>query len=379
MPPEIIALCGNPNTGKSTIFNTLTGCCRHTGNWSGKTVESASGVFENFLICDLPGMYSLSPKSEDEKNAADFLKNNEARLTVITADGTCLERSLILALQITDISKKAVLCINMMDEAEKKGIKINAEGLSKRLGIKVILLSAAKNRGIEELKQTIREDVPEKEVSPLKPIEEYSSLSEKLFKEFVTVVPNDKISLERRIDNIILNSFAGLFVIAAVFAFLLWLTIIGANYPSQALAYAFGKGEAALSALFDSLNVLPPVKSLVIDGVYGIVSQVVSVMLPPMAIFFPLFTFLEDLGFLPRIAFVMDRFFKGAGTSGKQTLCMCMGIGCNAAGVVSARIIESPSQRRAAILTNVFMPCNGRFPLIITLSVMFFPSPGQKA
>ncbi|MCD8238675.1 MAG: ferrous iron transporter B [Clostridiales bacterium] len=379
MPPEIIALCGNPNTGKSTIFNTLTGCCRHTGNWSGKTVESASGVFENFLICDLPGMYSLSPKSEDEKNAADFLKNNEARLTVITADGTCLERSLILALQITDISKKAVLCINMMDEAEKKGIKINAEGLSKRLGIKVILLSAAKNRGIEELKQTIREDVPEKEVSPLKPIEEYSSLSEKLFKEFVTVVPNDKISLERRIDNIILNSFAGLFVIAAVFAFLLWLTIIGANYPSQALAYAFGKGEAALSALFDSLNVLPPVKSLVIDGVYGIVSQVVSVMLPPMAIFFPLFTFLEDLGFLPRIAFVMDRFFKGAGTSGKQTLCMCMGIGCNAAGVVSARIIESPSQRRAAILTNVFMPCNGRFPLIITLSVMFFSVSGAKS
>ncbi len=379
MSGNIVALCGNPNTGKSTVFNLLTGLKQHTGNWSGKTVGTAEGQFEEFEIADLPGMYSLKAKSPDEERAVEFLKNNEARLTAVIADGICLERNLILALQIADITGRVVLCINMMDEAAKKGIEIDTEGLGRELGVKVIPMSAGRGEGLEELKKTFYEGVPDRKTEGLKDTEYYVKKSSELYRKYVKSKKKASEYFDRKIDRIVLNGKAGIPLILLVFAFMLWFTIVGANYPSEVLTGLFGFLKTELFNVLTYLGVNETLKDLCVNGIFATVGEIISVMLPPMAVFFPLFTFLEDLGFLPRIAFNLDRLFKWAGTNGKQSLCMCMGIGCNAAGVISARIIESPKERRAAVLTNAFMPCNGRFPLIIMLSVMFISAGRLKS
>ncbi|MCD8089834.1 MAG: ferrous iron transporter B [Clostridiales bacterium] len=372
MNGRVIALCGNPNTGKSTIFNTLTGLKQHTGNWSGKTVGAVCGRFEAFTIADLPGMYSLNAKSPDEEKAVEFLKNNEAELTAVIIDGTCIERNLILALQIADITKRVVICINMMDEAANKGIEIDIKGLEGELGLKIISMAAGRGKGLEGLKQVFYDGVPDRDIKGLKNTEYYNKRARELYKKYISAKKEASEYFDRKIDSLVLSGRWGIPLTMLVFIFMLWLTVAGANYPSALLARFFAFSKALLYDALTAFGVNEALKDLCVNGIFGTVGEIVSVMLPPMAVFFPLFAFMEDLGFLPRIAFNLDRFFKAAGTNGKQALCMCMGIGCNAAGVISSRIIESPKERRAAVLTNAFMPCNGRFPLIITLSVMFF-------
>lgn len=260
----------------------------------------------------------------------------------------------------------------MMDEAAKKGITIDTEGLSRELEVKVIPMAAGRKEGLNELEEVFYSGVKPRRTTDLKETDYYNRRSRELCEKYVKAEKKAFEYFDRKIDNIVLSDKFGIPVILLVFALMLWITVIGANYPSAALNRFFGFLEERLFYLLSLLQVNGKIKDLCVYGIFDTVGEIVAVMLPPMAIFFPLFTFLEDLGFLPRIAFNLDRFFKLAGTNGKQALCMCMGIGCNAAGVISSRIIESPRERRAAILTNVFMPCNGRFPLIIMLSVMFF-------
>lgn len=387
-----VALAGNPNVGKSTVFNALTGSRQHTGNWSGKTVACAEGRLRGggLTLTDLPGTYSLRAHSEEERAAREFLVSGQACAVVLVADAGCLERSLILALQVLEVQKNAVLCLNLMDEAAKKGIEIDTDALERELGIPVIPCAARQGKGLHELEAAIRRAAAgENETHPT--AIRYPAMDEDLTEEqrddiataaaalraeeiALTCVRQPECACARddRADDVILSRRFGVPLMLLLLAGVFYITLFGANVPSEWLStHLLALGTPFAGALA-KLGLPPFFVSMLTDGLWRVLATVVSVMLPPMAIFFPLFTLLEDAGYLPRVAFQLDHAFQCARASGKQSLTMCMGFGCNACGVSGCRIIDSPRERLIAILTNSFAPCNGRFPLLIFLCSVFF-------
>ena len=450
----IVALAGNPNTGKSTVFNYLTGLKQHTGNWPGKTIATARGEFTynniNYNLIDLPGTYSLFALSQEEVVARDFICFGDVDAVIVVCDATCLERNLNLLFQVLELTSKVVLCVNLIDEAEKKSIKINKEKMEQLLGIPVVLTSARNKIGMDELQNALEKVVLQEKVDnknyvvyndEIESLVEsfkddlentfpqinsrwlglriidgdeslFSSLSNYIEGDFedtleyikhqlpqnldkkrirdeisklnydyasslfenVVSQKNDKEDIDDKIDSIITSKYFAIPTMLVMLAIILWITISGSNYPSEVLSNLLFSIEPGMYSFLSSLNVPKWFCDMMVYGLYKTFAWVVSVMLPPMAIFFPLFTFLEDLGYLPRVAFNLDHLFKKCKTHGKQCLTMCMGFGCNACGVIGCRIIDSPRERLIAILTNTFVPCNGRFPTLIAISTIFFTS-----
>lgn len=379
----IVALVGNPNVGKSTLFNALTGLRQHTGNWPGKTVTCAQGrtqhAGQGYILVDLPGTYSLSAHSEEEQVTLDFLLSGQADCTVVVCDASCLERNLILALQVLEHTTQVVLCINLLDEAKKRGIQPNLSQLSAKLNIPVVGTTAGQGLGLGSLMAAIEQVCHTPAAQPIPPLAEEPRVhyAAQLAQISCTKSTADPTARDCRLDRILTSKRTGIPIMLALLAGVLWLTIVGANIPSQLLSNALFAVQDCLSWLFRWLHAPQWLHDCLVLGVYRTLAWVVSVMLPPMAIFFPLFTLLEDFGYLPRVAFVLDHAFQKAKACGKQSLCMCMGFGCNAAGVIGCRIIDSPRERLIAILTNSFVPCNGRFPTLITLITIFFVGIGS--
>lgn len=450
MTKKQIALVGNPNSGKTSLFNELTGANQSVGNWPGVTVEKKEGKLKkntDIVLQDLPGIYSLSPYTPEEVVARDYLLEGNPSGILNIVDASNLERNLYLTTQLLELGIPMILSLNMMDVVEKKGIRLNEEKLAYSLGIPVVKMSVTKKEGLANALVEIdklfvhgripdfplydnRLEVALSEISELLPdnipthqkrwysiklferdetvcsrnvmsdkvkkeIEDIISMTEEIIgDDSESIIINErynyisqivslccvketdyKLSMSDRIDKIVTNRWLAL----PIFAFVMWLVYylsiqtigtIGTDWVNDVL---FGEiVPANVIKLMEMMAIAPWLQSLVLDGIIAGVGAVLG-FLPQLMVLFLCLSLLEDCGYMSRIAFVMDRFFRRFGLSGKSFIPMLISTGCGVPGVMACRTIENEKDRRMTIMTTTFMPCSAKLPIIGLIAGAFFP------
>ncbi|HPG92543.1 MAG TPA: ferrous iron transport protein B [Clostridia bacterium] len=393
---KTIALAGNPNSGKTTLFNLLTGSNQHIGNWPGVTVERKEGrlIHESSIkVVDLPGIYSLSPLSIDEQVAYKYLTEEKPDLIINIVDATNLERNLFLTTQLLEIGCDMVVALNMQDELESQGKKIDLQKLSEIYGVKFFSISASKNSGVEDLvKYGLGENL-----SKPKPLnltktsrdeiaaERYMQISKTVctvlthtnnFKK--NTVSSESLSVSDKIDKIVTNKWLAFPIFAVIMTFIFYVSIDGlGGFLSDLLTERFfpwitETTRTGLSALPFWLN------SLVVDGIMQGVLSVVG-FVPQIMLLFGFISILEASGYMARVAFIMDRLFNKIGLNGKSFVAIIIGCGCSVPAIMSARTIKNINERNSTITLAPLMPCSAKLALFSFFTTAVFGGNGLIA
>ena len=431
-----VALAGNPNCGKTTLLNGLTGAKHYVGNWAGVTVEKKEGTIhhkgENITIVDLPGIYSLSPFTLEERISRQYILEDMPDIIVNIVDASALERNLFLTFQLMELGRPVIIALNMMDEAEKRGIKIDVDGLSKALGLPIVPIIARKEKGLDDLMDMVIDRGHLKnnfETSPIKysddlekmiqraghmvndlpdhinkrwacikllerdemlleayeikgidtlPITDEQIANEKYrlindMMETVVKRPDESYDkLSAKLDKFILNQWIGIPIFALVMYLVFNMTFTLGGYGVDMLDVFFSDHVASwVSALLIQVGVAEWMQSLVVDGIIGGVGGVLT-FVPNIAIMFFFISILEDSGYMARVAFIMDRWMTKVGLNGKTFIPMILGFGCNVPAIMGTRTLENENDRLIAILINPFMSCSARLPVYILFASVFF-------
>ena len=370
-----IALLGNPNVGKTTLFNSLTGSNQRVGNWAGVTVDKKEGYFNNFNIVDLPGIYAMDTYSNEEKVSKEFLENGQVDLILNIIDASNIDRNLYLTMQLKQFKKPIILAVNMIDVAEKKGIHIDYEKLGQLLNVVVIPIQASKEIGIEKVKTALssinKNKIDNTDYSFSSEKETYAYI-EDLLSKCTKTSKNSKKHIKENLDNIMLNPWFAYPIFFAIMALMFQVTFSWIGQPLSDLLD---------SLLNDSLvpiiegwinNYSPWFQSLILDGIVGGVGGIV-VLLPVILSLFACITILEDSGYMARVAFLMDKIMRKMGLSGKAFIPMIVGFGCSVPAIMSARTLESEKDRKLTALLVPLMSCNARLPVYSIFASVFFP------
>lgn len=388
-----IAIVGNPNSGKTTLFNTLTGGNHYVGNWPGVTVEKKEGKkkyhgYELDLV-DLPGIYSLEPFSIEEVVAREYITNEKPDVVINVVDGTLLERNLYLTTQLLALKTPMVLAVNMADELERKDIKLDIEKLSKQLGFPVVLISAQNKHNIDVLLDTAIGVAKNKSVNYLEDKPELIRLES-------GNIPEENISSERyayidhllegilvngvaaydektaRLDSWILNEYIGFPVFLAIMAFVFYMTFnIGGIFLDSIDGFFSNVLSPNVEAVLTAVDVAPWMVRLIVDGIISGVGGVLT-FVPNIAILFFFISILEDSGYMARVAYIMDKWMTKFGLNGKTFVPMILGFGCNVPAIMATRTIENENDRLLSILINPFVSCGARFPVYVLFASVFF-------
>lgn len=373
-----VALLGNPNVGKTTLFNALTGSNQYVGNWPGVTVDKKEGYIDNNIkIVDLPGIYAMDTFSNEEKVSKEFLKNGDVDLILNIVDGSTLNRNLYLTTQLKKFNKPIILALNMIDICENKGITIDYKELSKLLNVEVIPIIAGKDIGIDKISQRLKEGNFPKADDPKK--YDFSSESEAyefiegILSKSVTMTKKDVSNPSEKLDKILLNPWLAYPIFILIMALIFQMTFSWVGQPLSDLLDTF-LNDGIIPYMTNLLsNSTPWFQSLIVDGIISGVGGIL-VLLPIILVLFICITILEDSGYMARVAFIMDKLMRKMGLSGKAFIPMIIGFGCTVPAIMTARTLESEKDRKLTALLVPLMSCNARLPVYTVFAAVFFES-----
>ena len=373
-----IAFAGNPNCGKTTLFNAYTGASLKVANWPGVTVEKKEGTCtykgERHTLVDLPGTYSLSSYTMEEKLTREFLLSGGADVIIDVADASCLTRNLYLTIQLMELGIPVVLALNMMDILKKRGAKLDVHRLSQKLGIPVVPLSARRREGLDVLMDAALEAAKSKAAPTAAQFEQMEAGERFAWIEAAVaacLTDNRPRAFTDRVDNVLLHPFWGSLIFFAIMAMVFLLTFTLGDLAKIPLEAALDQLYSAVGQGLDAIHTAPWLTSLITDGILAGVGGILT-FLPNIILLFFALAFLEDSGYMARVAYIMDGIMGSLGMSGRAFIPMLLGFGCTVPAIMASRALESRRDRLRVMLVTPFMSCSARLPVYILIAGAFF-------